>query len=48
MNEFLEDYLRLFEALINSYRILLAIEEGKSSIELINTERGLNNKEVDE
>lgn len=43
MSDFLEDYLRLLEGLINAYRILLAIEEGKDTVKLINTERGLEN-----
>jgi len=36
---FLENYLRSIEGLINAYRILLAIEEGKDSVKLIDTER---------
>lgn len=40
-DDFLEDYIRGLEGLINAYRILLAIEEGKKTVKLINTERGL-------
>ena len=32
-------YLGMVEGLINGYRILLAIEEGKDSVKLIDTER---------
>jgi len=41
---FMEMYLGMVEGLINGYRILLAIEEGKDSVELIDTERGLRSE----
>ncbi len=37
---FMEMYLGMVEGLINAYRILLTIEEGKGSVKLINTEMG--------
>ena len=36
---FMEMYLGMVEGLINGYRILLAISEGKDSVKLIDTER---------
>ena len=41
MTDFFDDFrLGLIEGLINAYRILLAIEEKKDSVKLIDTERG--------
>lgn len=39
IESFTDMYLGMLEGLINGYRILLAIAEGKDSVELIDTER---------
>ena len=39
VESFTEMYLGMVEGLINGYRILLALAEGKDSVKLIDTER---------
>jgi len=39
VESFTDMYLGMLEGLINGYRILFAIAEGKDSVELIDTER---------
>jgi hypothetical protein len=38
-DDFMKDYGGMIEGLINAYRILIAIEEGKDSVMLINTDK---------
>lgn len=45
MTDFLEFYSGLLEGLINAYRILIAIKEGKKTVKLFNTERKRDNDE---
>ena len=46
MGAFMEDYVGMLEGLINAYRILIAIEEGKNSVMLIDTERRRNYENI--